>query len=338
MRFLTLAIETSCDETAAAVVVNGTEVLSNQIASQISEHQVFGGVVPEIAARQHLEAVIPVTRAALTEAGVTLDDIHLIAVTAGPGLVGALLVGVAAAKAIAYARKLPLVAVNHVEGHIYANMLEPPPVEPPLVCLTVSGGHTDLLYVPEYGRYEVLGRTRDDAAGESFDKVARVLGLSYPGGPEIEKLARQGDPARIKMPLVRPSAEILDFSFSGLKTAALNVAHRAGDTAGTSFKADLAAAFQKAVIDQLVDRAVEALTLKHARNLLVSGGVASNGALRRAISEACQARKVSVHVPSPHFCTDNAAMIASAGYFRFLREGQHGAGLDINAYPEMQLT
>lgn len=338
MPFLTLAIETSCDETAAAVVADGTKVLSDKIASQIAEHQVFGGVVPEIAARQHLEAVIPVVRAALSDAGVTLDVIDLIAVTAGPGLVGALLVGVAAAKAIAYARKLPLTAVNHVEGHIYANMLEPPEVNPPLVCLTVSGGHTDLLYVPEFGRYEVLGRTRDDAAGESFDKVARVLGLRYPGGPEIERIAREGNPTHVKMPSVHPSGETLDFSFSGLKTAALNAVHQAGDAARDPFKADLAAAFQKAVVDQLVDRAMEALRLTGARTLLVSGGVASNGALRHAIAEACAAHNVSVHVPSPHFCTDNAAMIASAGYFRFMREGRRGAGLDINAYPEMQLT
>lgn len=338
MDLLTLAIETSCDETSAAVVAGGRTVLSNIIASQIAKHREFGGVVPEIAARQHLSAVIPVIRQALNDAGRTLDDIGLVAVTCGPGLVGALLVGVAVAKSIAYARSLPLVPVNHVEGHIYANMLGRQDIETPLLCLTVSGGHTDLLYVPEFGRYEVLGRTRDDAAGEAFDKVARVIGLGYPGGPELERLAALGDPRAMPLPGVRTGDDDLDFSFSGLKTAAINLIHKSNQAGREIPRADLAAAFQSAVIGQLADRTSKALSRRPIRSLLVAGGVASNALLRRAIRELGQKHGVPVHIPDPVFCTDNAAMIGAAGHFNFLRAGSIGAPLDVNAYPEMKLV
>ncbi len=315
---LALGIETSCDETAAAVIRNGREIVSNVVLSQIDIHQKYGGVVPEIASRHHIEAIFPVINEALEEAQVTLDDLEVIAVAYGPGLVGSLLVGVAAAKALAFAKGIPLVGVNHIEGHIYANFLSGQDVNPPLVCLTVSGGHTDLLLIPRLGQYEILGRTRDDAAGEAFDKVARVLGLPYPGGPQIEKLAKEGNREAIVFPRGLLEKDNFDFSFSGLKTAALNYLNGAKQRGETVHLPDFAASFQWAIIDVLTEKLIAAAREHKVRQVVLSGGVAANATFREHVAEKVKELGMELLYPPRHLCTDNAAMIGSAGYFGYL--------------------
>ena len=332
---LILAIESSCDETAASVVKNGREILSNVISSQIELHKLYGGVVPEIASRKHIEKINQVIEEALEEAKVTLDEIDAIGVTYGPGLVGALLVGVSAAKAISYAKKIPLVGVHHIEGHISANYIENRELKPPFVCLVVSGGHTHLVIVREYGKYEIIGKTRDDAAGEAYDKVARAIGLGYPGGPKIDKLSKEGDPNAIKFPKAKIEEAPYDFSFSGLKSAVLNYLNGAKMKGETICDADVAASFQKAVCEVLVEHAVKATKEYGFDKLAIAGGVASNSALRAAMEKACKENKLQFYHPSPIFCTDNAAMIGVAAYYEFL-EGTHHSW-DLNAVPNLKL-
>ena len=332
---LILAIESSCDETAAAVVKNGREVLSNVINTQIAIHTEYGGVVPEIASRKHIENINPVIRKALEDAGVTLDDIDAIGVTYGPGLVGALLVGVAEAKAIAFAKNKPLVGVHHIEGHISANYVENKELEPPFVALVVSGGHTHLVKVNDYGEYEIVGRTRDDAAGEAFDKVARAIGLGYPGGPKIDKLAKEGNPDAIEFPRAHVDDAPYDFSFSGIKSAVLNYINSANMQGKEINRADVAASFQKAVVDALVSRAVRLAKECGMDKLAIAGGVASNSALRAAIQEECTKNNISFYSPSPVLCTDNAAMIGAAAYYEYIKGVRHG--YDLNAVPNLKL-
>lgn len=332
---LILAIESSCDETAAAVVKNGREVLSNVINTQIAIHTEYGGVVPEIASRKHIENINPVIRKALEDAGVTLDDIDAIGVTYGPGLVGALLVGVAEAKAIAFAKNKPLVGVHHIEGHISANYVENKELEPPFVALVVSGGHTHLVKVNDYGEYEIVGRTRDDAAGEAFDKVARAIGLGYPGGPKIDKLAKEGNPDAIEFPRAHVDDAPYDFSFSGIKSAVLNYINSANMQGKEINRADVAASFQKAVVDALVSRAVRLAKECGMDKLAIAGGVASNSALRTAIQEACAKNNIGFYSPSPILCTDNAAMIGAAAYYEYIKGVRHG--YDLNAVPNLKL-
>lgn len=332
---LILAIESSCDETAAAVVKNGRCVLSNIISSQIAIHTLYGGVVPEIASRKHIEKINQVVEAALKEADVTLDDIDAIGVTYGPGLVGALLVGVAEAKAIAYAKKKPLVGVHHIEGHVSANYIEHPDLEPPFLCEIISGGHTHLVIVKDYGSFEILGRTRDDAAGEAFDKVARAIGLGYPGGPKIDKLAKEGNPHAIDFPRAHMEDAPYDFSFSGVKSAVLNHLNKCRMTGEPIVEADIAASFQQAVVDVLVDNAIRAAKDYHMDRLAIAGGVASNGALRAAMEAACKKEGIRFYRPSPIFCTDNAAMIGVAAYYEYQKGTRHG--WDLNAVPNLKL-
>lgn len=332
---LILAIESSCDETAAAVVKNGREVLSNVINTQIAIHTEYGGVVPEIASRKHIENINPVIRKALEDAGVTLDDIDAIGVTYGPGLVGALLVGVAEAKAIAFAKNKPLVGVHHIEGHISANYVENKELEPPFVALVVSGGHTHLVKVNDYGEYEIVGRTRDDAAGEAFDKVARAIGLGYPGGPKIDKLAKEGNPDAIEFPRAHVDDAPYDFSFSGIKSAVLNYINYANMQGKEINRADVAASFQKAVVDALVSRAVRLAKECGMDKLAIAGGVASNSALRAAIQEECTKNNIRFYSPSPILCTDNAAMIGAAAYYEYIKGVRHG--YDLNAIPNLKL-
>ena len=332
---LILAIETSCDETAAAVVKNGREVLSNTIYTQIKLHTLFGGVVPEIASRKHIEKINIVIETALKEAGVSLEDIDAIAVTYGPGLVGALLVGVAEAKAIAYATKKPLVGVHHIEGHISANYIEHKELEPPFLCMVASGGHSHLVLVKDYGEYEIIGRTRDDAAGEAFDKVARAIGLGYPGGPKIDKLAKEGNPHAIDFPRAHMEDAPYDFSFSGVKSAVLNHLNKCRMTGEPIVEADIAASFQQAVVDVLVDNAIRAAKDYHMDRLAIAGGVASNGALRAAMEAACEKEGIRFYRPSPIFCTDNAAMIGVAAYYEYQKGTRHG--WDLNAVPNLKL-
>ena len=331
---LILAIESSCDETAAAVVKNGREVLSNVISSQIALHTLYGGVVPEIASRKHIEKINQVIEEALKEAEVTLDDIDAIGVTYGPGLVGALLVGVAEAKAIAYAKKKPLVGVHHIEGHVSANYIEHPDLEPPFLCEIISGGHTHLVIVKDYGSFEILGRTRDDAAGEAFDKVARAIGLGYPGGPKIDKLAKEGNPHAIDFPRAHMEDAPYDFSFSGVKSAVLNHLNKCRMTGEPIVEADIAASFQQAVVDVLVDNAIRAAKDYHMDRLAIAG-VASNGALRAAMEAACEKEGIRFYRPSPIFCTDNAAMIGVAAYYEYQKGTRHG--WDLNAVPNLKL-
>lgn len=332
---LILAIESSCDETAAAVVKNGREVLSNVISSQIALHTLYGGVVPEIASRKHIEKINYVIQEALDQAHVTLEDLDAIGVTYGPGLVGALLVGVAEAKAIAYAAKLPLVGVHHIEGHISANYIENKELEPPFICLVVSGGHTHLVVVKDYGKYEIIGRTRDDAAGEAFDKVARAIGLGYPGGPKIDKLAKEGNPLAISFPKAKVADAPYDFSFSGLKSAVLNYLNGCKMKNQPIVEADVAASFQKAVVDVLVEHSMWAIDEYGFDKFAIAGGVASNSALRMAMEEACRKKDIKFYHPSPIFCTDNAAMIGVAGYYEYLAGTR--SGLDLNAVPNLKL-
>lgn len=332
---LILAIESSCDETAASVVKNGRCVLSNIISSQIAIHTLYGGVVPEIASRKHIEKINQVVEAALKEADVTLDDIDAIGVTYGPGLVGALLVGVAEAKAIAYAKKKPLVGVHHIEGHVSANYIEHPDLEPPFLCEIISGGHTHLVIVKDYGSFEILGRTRDDAAGEAFDKVARAIGLGYPGGPKIDKLAKEGNPHAIDFPRAHMEDAPYDFSFSGVKSAVLNHLNKCRMTGEPIVEADIAASFQQDVVDVLVDNAIRAAKDYHMDRLAIAGGVASNGALRAAMEAACEKEGIRFYRPSPIFCTDNAAMIGVAAYYEYQKGTRHG--WDLNAVPNLKL-
>ena len=338
---LVLGIETSCDETAAALVRDGHEIVSSVIASQIKTHERFGGVVPELASREHLDKIVPIVEEAFTRAKVRKKDIDGIAVTSGPGLVGSLLVGVSYAKAMAFALKKPLVGVNHIEGHIYSVAFENPPVEYPALALIVSGGHTNLFFVPEPGKYKVVARTRDDAAGEAFDKVAKMLGLGYPGGPIIERLAREGNPKAVKFSVPRMGDGSADFSFSGLKTAVTKHVRESGvrpvdngDAPSQAIK-DLAASFQNTVIRSLVGTTERVAKEYGPRTLIVAGGVACNGALRDASSKAAAQLGIPAYFPSLHLSTDNAAMIAAAGTVK-LQAGER-AGLDLNADVTLRL-
>lgn len=330
-----LAIESSCDETAAAVVVNGREVKSNIISSQIELHTLYGGVVPEIASRKHIEKIDQVITEALYSAGMTLKDMDAIGVTYGPGLVGALLVGVAEAKAISFAAGIPLVGVHHIEGHISANYIEYPGLEPPFLCLVVSGGHTHLVKVKDYGTYEILGRTMDDAAGEAFDKVARAIGLGYPGGPKIEKVSHEGNPNAIPFPRAHVAQGAYNFSFSGMKSAVLNYLNGCEMRGIPVVQADVAASFQQAVIDVLTDNAVRALQETGMKKFALAGGVASNKTLRTALKSQCEAMDVEFFCPSPVLCTDNAAMIGAAAYYDYMAGKRDG--LDLNAVPNLKL-
>lgn len=330
-----LAIETSCDETSAAVVLNGTKVLSNIIWSQIELHKVYGGVVPEIASRKHIEKMNPVIEEALNKANVTFEDIDAVAVTYAPGLVGALLVGLATAKAIAFALKKPLIGVHHIEGHICANFIEDPKFEPPFICMVVSGGHTHLVYVKDYGSYEVLGKTRDDAVGEAFDKVARAIGLGYPGGPKIDHLAKEGNSKAIDFPRAYLEPESYDFSFSGIKSAVLNYLNQCEMKNETVNKADIAASFQEAVIEVIVNKTIRAAKDNNIKRVALAGGVAANSKLRSEMKRACEAEGLQLQYPSMIYCTDNAAMIGCAAYYDYLKGIRHG--MDLNAIPYLKI-
>ncbi len=332
---LILGIESSCDETAAAVTRDGRDVLSSVINTQIAIHKKFGGVVPEVASRRHIEVIDDVIDEALGKANVTFDDIDAIAVTYGPGLVGALLVGVSTAKALAYALDKPLIPVHHIKGHITANYVAHKDLEPPFVCLVASGGHSHIVYAEDYTHYEIMGRTRDDAAGEAFDKIARVLGLGYPGGPLIDKLAKEGDPKAVAFPRVRMDGASLDFSFSGVKTAVLNYLHKLDQNGETYNKADIAASFQDAVTDVLCEHTIEAAIMKNSKIIAIAGGVAANSALRAKMTEKAEKKGIRVLYPEPVLCTDNAVMIACAGYYEYLAGTR--ADLTLNAVPSLRL-
>ncbi len=330
-----LAIESSCDETAAAVVVNGRQVLSNIISTQIETHKKFGGVVPEVASRKHIEAVNTVVEQALEEASMHLSDIDAIAVTYGPGLVGALLVGIQYAKGLAYGSKKPLIGINHIEGHISANFIQHKDLKPPFMCLVVSGGHTFIVYVKDFGKFEVIGETRDDAAGEAYDKVARALGLGYPGGPKIDILSKEGNKEAIKFPKANFHDDSLDFSFSGVKSSVLNYLNKMEMKNEMVNKADVAASFQKAVVEVLTDNALKACKIKNVDKIAIAGGVASNSELRRNLIEKGHNKGIEVLFPDPILCTDNAAMIGSAAYFEFMKGIT--SDLDLNARPNLKL-
>ena len=332
---LILAIESSCDETAAAVVKNGREILSNVIYSQIALHTVYGGVVPEIASRKHIEKINQVIKQALVDAGKELQDMSAIAVTYGPGLVGALLVGVSAAKAISFASGIPLIGVHHIEGHISANFIENKNLEPPFVCLVVSGGHSHLVVVKDYGEYEIIGKTRDDAAGEAFDKVARAIGLGYPGGPKIDKVSKEGNPDAVHFPRAKVVGAEYDFSFSGLKSAVLNYLNTCEMKGESVNQADVAASFQKAVVDVLVEHSIHAVKECGFNKFAIAGGVASNSSLRKAFETECEKNGIDFYYPSPMLCTDNAAMIGTAGYYEYRKGFSHV--LDLNAVPNLKL-
>ena len=331
-----LAIESSCDETSAAVVVNGREVLSNVIASQIDTHKKYGGVVPEVASRMHIEAISGVVEEALEEANITLDKIDAIGVTYGPGLVGALLVGLQFAKGLSFATKKPLIGVNHIEGHICANYIQHKELKPPFVSLVVSGGHTFIVHVKNYGEYEVIGQTRDDAAGEAYDKVARALGLGYPGGPKIDKLAKEGNPRAIVFPKANFHEETLDFSFSGVKSAVLNYLNKCKMQNIEVNKADVVASFQYAVIDVLKENVLSTCKKRNVKTIAIAGGVASNSSLRETLIKEASKRGIEVLFPAPILCTDNAAMIGSAAYFNFIN-GKI-SDLNLNAKPNLKLN
>lgn len=324
----TLGIESSCDETSVSVVKNGREVLSNVINSQIDIHKRFGGVVPEIASRNHVEAISLVTKEALEQAGVTFNDIDVIACTYGPGLVGALLVGVAYAKALSYALNKPLVGVNHIHGHIAANYITHKELEPPFLCMIISGGHTHLVHIKNYTEFEILGKTRDDAIGEAFDKVARVIGLQYPGGPKIDKLAKEGE-ANIELP--HTYFDNLDFSFSGIKTSILNLHHKNPDIN----KADLCASFEKTATDMLIANTKKAIEQLKIKKIALAGGVSANSYIRQRYKELGDELKIDIYYPEPILCTDNAAMIASAGYYNYINGNT--ADLSLNAIPNLKI-
>ncbi len=332
---LILAIESSCDETAAAVVKNGREVCSNIISSQIALHTIYGGVVPEIASRKHIEKINPVIEEALKKAGYGLNEMDAIAVTYGPGLVGPLLVGVSVAKAISFATGIPLIGIHHIEGHISANYIENKELEPPFICLVVSGGHSHLVVVKDYGEYEIIGRTRDDAAGEAFDKVARAIGLGYPGGPKIDKVAKEGNPDAIHFPRAKISENEYDFSFSGLKSAVLNYLNGCRMKGEQICIPDVAASFQQAVVEVLAEHSMHACKEYGYKDFAIAGGVASNTALRDCLSGLCKKEGIRFYYPSPIFCTDNAAMIGTAAYYEY-KKGVR-SGLDLNAVPNLKL-
>ena len=330
-----LAIESSCDETAAAVVKDGRGVLSNMIYSQIELHTIYGGVVPEIASRKHIEKINQVVQAALDQAGKKLGDMTAIAVTYGPGLVGPLLIGVSFAKALSFSTGIPLIGVHHIEGHISANYIEHGDLEPPFACLVASGGHSHLVVVKDYGEYEVIGRTRDDAAGEAFDKVARAIGLGYPGGPKIDRVSREGNPDAVRFPRAKVADSVYDFSFSGLKSAVLNYLNSCEMKGIPICQADVAASFQKAVVDVLVEHSMQAVEMCGMRKFAIAGGVASNTALRSALEKECEERGIAFYHPSPVLCTDNAAMIGAAAYYEYRNGVRHG--YDLNAVPNLRL-
>lgn len=330
-----LAIESSCDETAAAVVRNGREVISNVIYSQIDLHTVYGGVVPEIASRKHIEKINQVVDKALQDAGLSFSEIDGIAVTYGPGLVGALLVGVSFAKALSFATGIPLIGVHHIEGHICANYIENKDLKPPFMALVVSGGHTHLVKVKDYGEYEILGRTRDDAAGEAFDKVARAIGLGYPGGPKIDKVSKEGNPDAIVFPRAKVNDSIYDFSFSGLKSAVLNYINQSEMKGEEISVPDVAASFQKSVVDVLVEHTISAAKEYGFKEVALAGGVASNSGLRASMEEACAKNDIKLYRPSPIFCTDNAAMIGVAGYYEYIKGNR--SDYHLNAVPNLKL-
>jgi N6-L-threonylcarbamoyladenine synthase len=332
---LILAIETSCDETAAAVVRNGREVLSNIIFSQIELHKLYGGVVPEIASRKHIEKINQVIEEALTTAEVTLQDVDAIGVTYGPGLVGALLVGVAEAKAISFAAGKPLVGVHHIEGHVSANYIDNKDLKPPFLCLIVSGGHSHLVIVKDYGMYEIIGRTRDDAAGEAFDKVARAIGLGYPGGPKIDKLSKEGNKSAIPFPRAQIEGAPHDFSFSGLKSAVLNHINTCEMKQEEINRADIAASFQEAVIDVLVTKTMQAAKEYGMKQVAIAGGVAANSSLLEAMEKECMVHNLEFFHPSKILCTDNAAMIGAAAYYEYIKGVR--AGFDLNAVPNLKI-
>lgn len=330
-----LAIESSCDETAASVVKNGRDILSNVISSQIELHTLYGGVVPEIASRKHVEKIQQVVEEALANAKVCFSDITAIAVTYGPGLVGALLVGVSYAKTLAFSLNKPLVGVHHIEGHINANFIEHKELEPPFLALVASGGHSHLVLVKDYGKYEIVGRTRDDAAGEAFDKVARAIGLGYPGGPKIDKVSKKGNPDAIKFPRAKVNDSEFDFSFSGIKSAVLNYLNSCEMKNEPIIVEDVAASFQKAVVDVLVDHTVKAAKKYGMDNIALAGGVASNTTLRAELEKECKAHDLNLYIPSAIYCTDNAAMIGVAGYYEYINGVRHGS--DLNAIPNLKL-
>ena len=332
---LILAIESSCDETSAAVVKNGREVLSNIISSQIDIHKKFGGVVPEVASRNHVLNISTVVDEAIETAGVTYEDLSAVAVTYGPGLIGALLVGVSYAKAIASAKKLPLIAVNHIHGHIAANYVTHKELVPPFVCLVASGGHSHILYVKDYDEFEILGRTRDDAAGEAFDKIARVIGLGYPGGPKIEALSKEGDKNAISFPQVEFSDNPYDFSFSGVKTSVINYLHNKEQKSEEVNNADIAASFQKAVVEALTRHTIRAAKDKFCTKVVLAGGVSANGALRASFEDAVKENKMELFYPQPVLCTDNAAMIGCAAFYKF-QKGDF-ADSSLNAIANLKL-
>lgn len=333
--YLTLALETSCDETSASVVAGGRTILSNIISSQVPLHQKYGGVVPEIASRKHIENVLPVVEEALTAANVAMEDIDVIGVTYGPGLVGALLVGVATAKALAFGLGKPLVGVNHLEGHIFANFLAHPDLEPPFVALVVSGGHTSLVYIKDYNSFELLGQTRDDAAGEAFDKIARVMGFSYPGGPHIDRLAAAGNSEAISFPRALATVDSYEFSFSGLKSAALNYLNSAKQRGEEVNQADVAASFQQSIVDVLTAKTLQAADKYGVDKIVLAGGVAANRGLKKQLTAECEKRGLELFYPDPVLCTDNAAMIACRAYYK----AQAGmfADLYLNAIPSLKL-
>lgn len=331
---IVLGIETSCDETSASVVKNGKTVMSNVIYSQIDIHKKFGGVVPEIASRNHIEAIGKVVKEALDEASINLDKVDVVAATYGPGLVGALLVGLSYGKALAYGKGIPFVGVNHIEGHISANYLDGD-FEPPFICLIASGGHSHIVFVKDYGKYEVLGRTVDDAAGEAFDKVARALGLGYPGGPKIDEISKKGDPYKYNFPKSFMEKDNFDFSFSGLKTAVINQLHKEKQKGSQIDIADYAASFQMNVVDVLTSKLIEAARYKNINKISIAGGVASNSLLRERLLKLADEEGFMIHFPKQVYCTDNGAMIASAGYFDYIRGKV--SGLDLNAIPYLKL-
>ena len=331
-----LSIESSCDETSAAVVINGREVLSNVIASQIDTHKKYGGVVPEVASRMHIEVVDSVVKAALDEAGMKLEDVDAIGVTYGPGLVGALLVGLQYAKGLALGADKPLIPVNHIQGHICANFIQHKDLKPPFVSLVVSGGHTFIVHVKSYRDFEVIGQTRDDAAGEAYDKVARALGLGYPGGPKIDKLAKEGNENAIEFPRAKFHDDTLDFSFSGVKSAVLNYLNKAKMKDEEVNKADIAASFQKAIVDVLKNNVFLTCERRNLKKIAVAGGVASNSCLRETLIREGAKRGIEILFPEPILCTDNAAMIGSAAYFK-LMDGA-ASDLNINAKPNLKLA
>lgn len=332
---ITLAIETSCDETSCAIVRDGREVLSNIISSQIDIHRKFGGVVPEIASRKHIESINNILQEALDEAGCTFKDIDLVGVTQGPGLVGALLVGLSTAKALAYGLRKPLVGVNHIEGHICANYIEHKDLKPPFTCLVVSGGHTYLVQAKDYTEYELVGRTRDDAAGEAFDKVARAIGLPYPGGPFIDNLSKKGNKDAIPFPRVFLEDDSYDFSFSGLKTAVLNYLNQMKQKGEEVVVEDVAASFQQAVLDVLVEKSFRLAKTSGSDKIVMAGGVASNEGLRNMMEKRAEIEGIEIYYPSRVLCTDNAAMIGSAAYFNYINGRE--SGLDLNVEPNLDI-